>query len=277
MEESSEILEKKKKRRKRKRRVGRPRKRGPKKKYKRKKKVLKKRGRKPLPPFSYKIVSCKNGKQNKLIGKYRSVEDAYDVFNKLKESDKGVIFPRSSSGWDVLKSSIDEYVLVARDEKKDTSMLRNEYGVIVEHKTNKDGWIVLDKFRYSVEESFWVWGYSNKRDRKTFMWVFENLLLNAFVNAYEYKRVCTFKNKVIIKSDDGYMDIIFCKSMSDAVKFYNLLEKYTKKNKLKRVLFIGDFSKISKQRKKLEEELIEFTGLSKGKIQMKNNSFFKEK
>lgn len=254
--------------------VGRPKKRGPKKKYKRKKKVLKKRGKKPMPPISYKIISCKNGKQNKLIGKYRNIEDAYEVFNKLKENDKNVIFPISSYGNDKLKNSIDEYVLIEKNDTKEASMLRNEYGVIIEHKTNREGWIILDKYRYLKEETFWVWGYDKKSDRKTFLWVFQNLLLNAFTSSYEHKMICTYKNKVVIKSDNGYMDLIFCKSQEDSIRFYNLLEKYSKKNRLKRAIFIGDFSRVSKQRRKLENELIEFTGLTKRKIQMKNTSFF---
>lgn len=254
--------------------VGRPKKRGPKKKYKRKKKVLKKRGKKPMPPISYKIISCKNGKQNKLIGKYRNIEDAYEVFNKLKENDKNVIFPISSYGNDKLKNSIDEYVLIEKNDTKEASMLRNEYGVIIEHKTNRDGWIILDKYRYLKEETFWVWGYDKKSDRKTFLWVFQNLLLNAFTSSYEHKMICTYKNKVVIKSDNGYMDLIFCKSQEDSIRFYNLLEKYSRKNRLKRAIFIGDFSRVSKQRRKLENELIEFTGLTKRKIQMKNTSFF---
>ncbi len=268
---------KKKKVKKKKRPVGRPKKRGPKKKYRRKKKVLKKRGAKPLPPFSYKIISCKNGKQNKLVGKYRDIKDAYAVFDGLKEENKNVVFPMSFTGCEELKNSIDEYILIGKDENKESSMLRNEYGVLVEHKTNTDGWIILDKFRYFREETFWVWGYDNKRDRKTFMWVFENALLNGFDNPYEYKRICTYKNKVVIKSDDGFIDIVICKSPEDSIRFYNLLETYSKKNKLKHTLFIGDFSKMSRQRKRLEEELIEFTGLSKYKIRMKNNSFFNKK
>jgi len=280
--EKKEISKEKKKRKKskpkkKKRPIGRPKKRGPKKKYRKKKKVLKKRGRKALPPFAYKIISCKNGKQNKLVGKYRDIKEAYAVFDELKEESKKVVFPMSFTGCEELKNSIDEYILIEKSETKESSMLRNEYGVIVEHKTNLDGWVILDKFRYAREETFWVWGYSNNRDRKTFMWIFENLILDSFDNVYDYKRVCTYKNKVVIKSDDGYMDIVFCKSMEDAVRFYNLLEKHSKKNKLKRMLFIGDFSKFGKQRLKLESELIEFTGLPKEKIRMKNNSFFLKK
>lgn len=254
--------------------VGRPKKRGPKKKYKRKKiKFDRRHISRSLPPFIYKIISCKNGKQNKLIGKYRNIKDAYETFKKLKESDKNVIFPIFSYGNNQLKNSIDEYVLIEKNDEKESSMLRNEYGVIVEHKTNMEGWVVIDKFRYLKEEKFWVWGYDKKSDRKTFMWVFENLLLNAF-HEYENKMICTYKNKVVIKSDNGHMEIIFCKSQDDAIRFYNLLETYSKKNKLKRAIFIGDFSKVSAKRRKLEEELIEYTGLSKRKIQMKNTSFF---
>lgn len=256
-----------------KRPVGRPKKRGPKKKYKRKKKTEKKKVSRSLPPFIYKIISCKNGKQNKLIGKYRNIEDAYVVFNKLKENDKNIIFPIFLYGNNQLKNSIDEYVLIEKNDDKDSSMLRNEYGVVVEHKTNKDGWIIIDKFRYLKEETFWVWGYDKKSDRKTFMWVFENLLLNAF-HGYESKMICTYKNKVVIKSDNGNIELVFCKSHEDAIRFYNLLEKYSKKNKLKHAIFIGDFSKVSSARRKLENELIEYTGLSKRKIQMKNTSFF---
>lgn len=261
--------------RKHKRPVGRPKKRGPKKKYKRKVPKFDRRHiSRKLPPFVYKIISCKNGKQNKLIGKYRTVEEAYDVFNKLKDENKNIIFPIFSYGNDCLKNSIDEYVLIEKNDTKDSSMLRNEYGVIVEHKTNIDGWIVLDKARYYKEEKFWVWGHDNKSDRKTFMWVFDNLLLNGFSNNIENKFVCTYKNKVVIKSDGDGMEIIFCKNIDDSIRFYNLLEKYSKKNKLKRAIFIGDFSKFSEKRRKLEQEMVEYTGMTLRKIRMKNTSFF---
>ena len=103
---------KEKEKEKHKRKVGRPKKRGPKKKRVRKKKVLKQRGKQKLPPIIYKIVSCKNGKQNKLIGKYRDIESAYEAFNALKESDKNVVFPMSVTGIRSLKNSIDEYFLI---------------------------------------------------------------------------------------------------------------------------------------------------------------------
>lgn len=263
----------KKKTIKKKRKVGRPKKRGPKKKRKRRKKILKKRGRKKLPPFNFKIVSCRNGNQNKLIGKYRSIQDAYCDFNELKKQNDNLIFPVSTTGTNKLKNSIDEYVLIEKNNNE-SSILRNEYGKLVEHKTNQEGWSIIDKFRYSKEEKFWVWGFDKRSERKTFIWIFQNILIDGIETKYDHKQVLTYKNKVIIKTSEDYMDIIFCKTETDAINFYNLLERYVKKYKKKQIFFIGDFSKISKQRAKLEEKIMEMTGWTKKRVQMKNMSYF---
>jgi hypothetical protein len=70
------------------------------------------------------------------------------------------------------------------------------------------------------------------------------------------------------------MDIIFCKNESDAIKFYNLLETYIKRDKVKQVVFVGNYSELSPKRKKLEDELMEITGWTRKKIQMKNTSYY---
>ena len=63
---------------KKKRPVGRPKKRGPKKKRKKKiEKIPQKVGPKFQKPYSYKIISCRNGIQNKFIGRYRDIKEAY--------------------------------------------------------------------------------------------------------------------------------------------------------------------------------------------------------
>ena len=40
-----------------------------------------------MPPFIYKIISCRNGTQNKFVGRYRTIEEAYDAFEELKRND----------------------------------------------------------------------------------------------------------------------------------------------------------------------------------------------
>lgn len=255
--------------------VGRPKKRGPKKKRKRKTEIIKKSpGRHALLPFNYKIISCRNGIQNKFIGKYRTIEDAYNVFNELKFNDKNIIFQSVITGDDKMKNSVDEYIIIEKTDSK-PNVLRNEYGKLVEQNVNKDGWIIIDKFRYKREETFWVYGYNSKNDRKTFLWVYNNLVVNDS-DGFNFKRVFLYKNKLIIKDDVENIEMVLCKDVSDAVRMYNKIEEWVKIDKNKQILFLGDFSDIGDRRRKLEDELIKLTGWSKKKVQMKTTTYYQK-
>ena len=260
---------------KKKRPVGRPKKRGPKPKRKRKVvKIPQKTGPKPKAPYTYKIISCRNGVQNKFIGRYRTIEDAYEVFNDLKTKDKNVIFPSNITGIHQIENSVDEYILIEQNDDKTSTLLRNEYGKLVEQTINKEGWIIIDKFRYKKEETFWVYGYNSRNDRKTFLWIYQNLIVANTDFIFDFKRIILYKNKVVIKNDENDINIVFCKDESDAIRMYNKIEEWAKRDKNKQILFMGDFSAISDRRRKLEDELIALTGWTKKKIQMKNNTFY---
>ena len=175
---------------KKKRPVGRPKKRGPKKKRKKKiEKIPQKVGPKFQKPYSYKIISCRNGIQNKFIGRYRDIKEAYAVFNALKLQDNNVIFPSNITGIHQIENSIDEYILIEKNEDKTSTLLRNEYGKFVEQTTNKNGWIIIDKFRYKREEEFWVYGYNSRNDRKTFLWIYNNLVISGLYDNLDFKRI----------------------------------------------------------------------------------------
>ena len=265
----SEKKEKKKKSFPKKRKVGRPKKRGPKKKRKyvsRKPKIDKR----SLNIYDYKVVSCHNGKQNEYIGAYVKVEDAYEEVERLLEESKGVIFPARVQITDTIINSRDEYLILEKNRygDKEAPLLRNEYGKLVRQETNSDTWIVLDKFSYDTEETFWVYGYDPVRGRKTFEWIYHNILLGGIETKFDIKRVMLYKNKIVIKDDAGNLDIVFCKTTSDAIRFYNLLNEWVTENKIRQVLFLGDYSKIGDKRRALEDELIVKTGWTKRKIQM---------
>ena len=262
---------------KKKRPVGRPKKRGPKKKRKKKiEKIPQKVGPKFQKPYSYKIISCRNGVQNKFIGRYRDIKEAYDVFNALKTQDNNVIFPSNITGIHQIENSIDEYILIEKNEDKASTLLRNEYGKFVEQTTNKNGWIIIDKFRYKREEEFWVYGYNSKNDRKTFLWIYNNLIISDLYDNLDFKRIFLYKNKIVIKNDTNEIELVLCKDESDAVRFYNKTEEWIKRDKIKQVLFMGDYSSISDRRRKLEDELIALTGWTKKKVQMKNNTYYRK-
>ena len=259
--------ERKKKSFPKKRKVGRPKKRGPKKKRKYVSRKPKIDGR-SLNIYDYKLVSCHNGRQDEYIGAYVNVSEAYEEVERLLEESKKVVFPARVQIGETIGPYRNEYLILEknRDGSKEPPMLRNEFGKLVKQETNSDKWIILDKFEYDVEETFWVYGYDPTRGRKTFDWIYLNIIMEGIQTSYDIKRVMLYKNKIVIKDDAGNLDIVFCKTQSDAIRFYNLLAEKVKKNK--QVLMLGNYSIKGDKRKALENELIERTGWTKRKIQM---------
>lgn len=257
---------------KKKRPVGRPKKRGPKKKYKRKPKNW-------IPPekkkvsWNYKIVICRNNRQVGYVGKYIDVESAYNKMDELLENSKKVIYPMKTTHSDTVGDNKYEYLILERkNDDNDVVYLRNDIGKMVEQKTDSEKWAIYDKFSFDVEETFWVWGYNNKNDRKTFMWIYDNILMKNISIQYSIVRILIYKNKIIFKYDDDTMDIVFCKTISDAIRFYNLLQDMVKKNKIRQVFFLGQYNDITDKRRKLENDIMELTGWPKKKIQMSSTS-----
>lgn len=253
-----------------KRKVGRPKKRGPKKKRKyisRKPKI----DRRTLNIYDYKVVSCHNGRQDGYYGAFVKPEEAYETVEELMKDQKDIIFPARVQITDTIIGSRDEYLILEKNRygDKEAPLLRNEYGKLVRQETNSDTWIVLDKFKYDTEETFWVYGYDPVRGRKTFEWIYYNIIIGNIETSYDIKRVMLYKNKIIVKDDGGKLDIIFCKTISEAIRFYNLLSEWVLEKKMRKHIFmLGDYSGIGDKRRALEKELVERTGWTIRKIQM---------
>ena len=108
------------------------------------------------------------------------------------------------------------------------------------------------------------------------MWIYNNLVISGLYDNLDFKRIFLYKNKIIIKNDANEIELVLCKDESDAVRFYNKTEEWIKRDKIKQVLFMGDYSSISDRRRKLEDELIALTGWTKKKVQMKNNTYYRK-
>lgn len=256
---------------KKKRKVGRPKKRGPKKKRIRRKivKIEKKR-----PVIDFKIISTLNGKQNSYIGSYRTYAEGINKLLELEKENEKIIFPRKFINSGDIKNNKDEYLLLEKNRfgDKKNNMLRNEYGKLIEHKIiNNDKWIIRDKINKLVEETFWVYGYDPKCDRKTCLWIYENLIINQIKTKYDIIRILTYKNKLIIKYDEFPMIMIMCKNKSDCIRLYNFFLKKKEENKNKQIIFIGSYDNISDKRREIEKEISLLTGWNKIKIQRSTN------
>lgn len=249
--------------------VGRPKKRGPKKKRKsRAKKIDRRTLIGASKQYNYKLVSCHNGKQDRYIGTYRTIEEAYEELRRLISISNLVQFPQKNTSLKKIVNSEYVYLLLERnrDGSKKNSRLKNNIGKLVEHKTNSKKWVIIDKEYYNVEETFWVYGKSPKYDRKPYSYVL-SLLCGGIESKYEFKRVIQYKNKVLFKDDSSIYDIIFCKNISDSVRLYNKLREDVIGLKIKNIYFIGSYDKLSPKRKELESDLVAQTGWTKRKIQ----------
>ena len=264
-----EIIEKPKKEKKRK--VGRPKKRGPKKKRIRRK-VVKEIKERPL--INFKIISVLNGKQNGHIGQYYTYSDAINKLGELEDLNSKIIFPRKFLNSGNISIPRDEYLLLEknRDGNKSDGMLRNEFGKLICHKIeNNNNWVIRDKVIRLVEETFWVYGYCPKTDRKTYTWIYDNLIIGGIDNPYDMIRVLVYKNKLIIKYDEKPMVLVMCKNKSDCIRMYNTISEDIRKSRNKQIMCIGSCNIISDNRRELEKELMELTGWSKTKIQRSIN------
>lgn len=218
--------------------------------------------------WDYKIVVTSHKKQIDYINKYVSLEAAIKAFKLLKEKNNEIIFPVKYINAKILKEAHYEYLLLKRNNDGIlNSKLRNKYGKLTDNIiVNDENWIIYDKAEKLVEETFWIYGFHPLLQRKTFLWILENIVINNIKNTYDILRIVLFKNKIIIKQDNNDIDIIICKNISDAIRMYNLLEEYSNNLKIKQIFFIGSANIIGEFRKNIINDIYNKTRWSIKKI-----------
>lgn len=219
------------------------RKPGPKKKRGPKKKKKTNWVRRTFSPWNFKIVICSNNNQNKYVGRYHNEEEVMAKKETLLSENKKVILPsiRINNGnrYDKINDLKLEYLILKQNDLDNTiTMHPNNIGKLVKHKTNNENWIIWDKFPCLKEETFWVYGYDNRNERKDITWIFNNLIYNKSECIHEYLRIYLYNNKLIILNDYNNIDIVICKNKSDGIRLYNTLQEHFCK-KTKYILFSG--------------------------------------
>jgi hypothetical protein len=255
-----------------KKRVGRPKKRG-------RKKKKKTRGRSWQEKWNFKIIKCSFNKQVEFIGIFHNLIEIEQVKKEIIKRNDEVIFPKTYVNNNTTKNHYNslliknEYLILERIETSSSSStpkLTNEFGKYIEHTTNSDIWKIYDKLPCVEEESFWVYGYHPKRERKTFKWIYENLLINTLLETSSLLRIFIYKNKIFFRQNDGYFDFVVCKNISDTIKMYNKLIEWCNQNKIKKCFFTGEVQTCSERGKLLIKDLQEKTGWSLRKIRSKS-------
>lgn len=254
-----------------KRKVGRPKKRGPKKKRVRKKIIKPTR---EYPVIDFKIVSAINGKQNGYVGSCRTYAEALSKMQYLEKLNNDVVFPRKYINKDIISNIKEEYLVLEKNRSgnKENTMLRDEYGKFVEQKiTNNNKWVIRNKMPKLTEETFWVYGYDPKSDRKTATWIYENIILGKIETVYDVVRIMVYKNKLVVRYDDMSLSMVLCKNKSDSIRLYNFISEKQRIGNTRQIVCLGACDMISDKRRELESDLMELTGWNKSKIQRSTN------
>ena len=117
---------------------------------------------------------------------------------------------------------------------------------------------------------------TNRSNQLVCSLVYENMVVNED-EADCMKSIVIFHNKIVIRNDDTEeIRFVLCKTEGDAIKFYNLIEKRVRKDKLlrKRIFFIGWCESDSPLGYKLREQIHDLTGWKDKKITMVSNTYY---
>ena len=192
----------------------------------------------------FSIILTNHGKQLKTIFSDTTEKKIYKKLDELLKENKKVVFPME---WNnhyhhIIETDYELVIIKCKDiGDKDVNKVKNDYGEYVDYESSDEDWIVIDRARYNIEETFWVYGYHPKLQRKDFQWIYDNFILKDSKDKYKFKSVALYLNKILIECE-GKLDLIMCKNKSDSIRFFNQLEEFAKKDKLKYVMFIGDIS-----------------------------------
>lgn len=190
----------------------------------------------------FRIILLRNNEEIKYFGSYPTPLKANKEFIRLiKENEKDVLFPMRYINTNKIKKVDYKLVILVRNGKgHDIVPVRDDFGNYIENNIiNNDEWSVYDMHPYNIEETFWVWGYHPKHQRKNALFIYENKIVPKATSKYDFINVVFFKNKLLFESYNG-MDMVICKNNDDCIRLYNLIESLSKKDKLKYIMFSGN-------------------------------------
>lgn len=190
----------------------------------------------------YRVILTINGKYKKTLHRSKTSETAYMNFHSLKENNN-VMYPRqyiNSHGLKPVRYQI--CVTKVTEEGDKFRILRDGYGKLYTEEPLGD-WTILASAPYQIEETFWIYGIENKKDRPTITQIVKKLMIGAHSKKM-VKQIIVVHNKLIIYNEDQF-DMVICKKLEDAQRLHHTLSKIATKQKIKSLLFMGTASPAS--------------------------------
>ncbi len=231
---------------------------------KRRKKELEKR-KEIGDEFAYfTILLTRNRKKIKRIGSARWKTDAFKIYNDAIETNQETVkYPLKIATTGSQNKSLPiiyEILIIKKvgEDENTISQFRNEDGKFVDNVIiDKNQHIIVAKNEWLVEETFNVYGYNPIRDRKTYDFILNEIILNNIISKDDIRSITTYNNKLFINYI-GDFDFVVCKNDSEAQRLYKTLERDIPKEYNKYVLFLGEINKLQVPR--LLDRMMEKTG-----------------
>lgn len=223
----------------------------------------------------FSVYITKNRKKVRYVGASWWKTDAYKIYSEAIEKNRQkAVFPitvatnRKGGAHETIDVKYEILLVKKTKDGEDTvKAFRNEDGKFVDNVIEDwENHVIVDKDDWFVEETFGIYGYHPKKDKKTYTFILENLLLNNEDVGEEMRRVMVYKNKVIIQYLEDF-DFITCYDNDQAKKMYDMLEKDITKLKKKYIVFMGETTS-EKWIDKIEEK----TGWNRNSILHKSTS-----
>lgn len=198
------------------------------------------------------IFVTRNNKRIQRLGASWWKNDALKLYHGLIEKNRREVeFPveiltshTGKSRKDNQKTACYEILLVKKipDGYETVSQFRDEYGkyqnnIIVGK--GKESHIIVEKEEWFVEETFNVYGYHPKRDRKTYRFIYNNLVTNNISCREDVKRIIRFYNKLIIEQGSEF-DFVICKNADECRRLCNKIFSDIEKSGNKLVVYGGE-------------------------------------
>tara|TARA_R110000868_G_scaffold176916_4_gene414980 strand:- start:10226 stop:10828 length:603 start_codon:yes stop_codon:yes gene_type:complete len=163
---------------------------------------------------------------------------AYINYNRIKGENDLVKFPKKFVNDKIIKPVKYEICLVKDIEDDDRNrFIRDELGRVYEETPIFDLWTVKESSEYAIEETFWIYGHTSRKDRKMFDEVLNVVFTNS-KDATSNRQAIVVHNKLVVQNEDSF-DMIICKNKKDCQRLHHALHDYSKYNKINGVIFMG--------------------------------------
>lgn len=216
----------------------------------------------------WQIILCNHGNYLETLHYCPSEKIAYEHYNRLLDESSKVVFSKqwNNLSKEIVESQYEIVIIKCREkyDKNKTVKILDDNETFASYATNEENWIVIDRHAYNIEETFWVYGYHPRIQRKNFNWIYENLVDNGIDDGNIFKTLAVYKNKFLVETGPT-LDMVICKNGRDCYRLYNQIEEWLRKRNKRNVIYLGDLGR-SKYKREWIDKIQNTTGWTRHKI-----------